>query len=93
MPVSYLTWMRGRKPNMPARSASSVRNSAVQTVSSARACSATSSSAPVSAPITKIGTSAPTRSRSSKASVAVATASLVAPPRSAASAHSPIPCP
>ena len=57
IPVSYLTCTRGRKPNIPARSASAAKNSARQTVSSARACRATSSSAPVSAPMTKIGTS------------------------------------
>ena len=44
-----------------------------------------------SAPPSRGSDSAPTRSRSSTASVAVATASHVAPPRSAASAHSPHP--
>ena len=79
-------------PSIEALSASVSRNPSLQTASSERACSATSSSAPVSAPIVRIGTSG-CAWRSSNASVAAATASIAAPPRSAASALSAIPCP
>ncbi len=92
MPVSYLTWTRGRTPSSAPRSATRSANSGRHAATSESAASATSSSASVSAPMVRIRASGSWR-RSSAASAAAATASQLAPPASAARAHSTAPWP
>ena len=85
IPVSSFTCTR-------VSGASRATNDSRQATTSARAASATSSSSGDSAPITSTGPSMPA-SRSPRASSAVATASQLAPPASAARAAGTIPCP
>ena len=87
MPVSYLTWTRGRTPSSRRARRAPRGTPRRQTASSARACRATSSSAPVSAPIVRIGTSAELRAQLERLARGRDRERL-APPRRAASAHS-----
>ena len=87
MPESYLTWTRGRTPSASPRSAADSAELGPPHRDIEPAASATSSSARVSAPMVRIRASGSARA-SSVASAAAATASQLAPPASAARAHS-----
>ena len=92
MPLSCLTWTRAGRPCARARSERRRRKSSRQTASSDPADSATSTSSTVNAPIVSSGTCGRRRPICA-ASDAVATASLLAPPASAAEAQPSAPCP
>ena len=92
MPLSCLTWTRAGRPWARARSESRRRKPSRQTASSDPEESVTSTSSGVSAPIVSSGTCWKRRPICA-ASAAVATASLVAPPASAAEAQASAPWP
>ena len=92
MPESCLTCTRGTTPSSSATAPRSSRDASRQIAISARAPRAWPISSPATEPMTRIGAS-PTSGRSVAASPAVATASIVAPPLSAALALSAMPWP
>ena len=92
MPLSNLTWTRARWPCARAREATSWRKSSRQTASSEPAEITSSTSSAVRAPIVSSGTCWKRRPICS-ASPAVATASRLAPPSSAAAAQTSAPWP